>query len=146
MSELTIKDWLTLRRTVDVLYDVQDVRMRTANRLRQMPKETSSLYTRRLLDIENSLTAEIRAILEQVPIYELWLKDVRGVGPRLAGSIIAQTMIRFERVSADEFKRISQVGDEDRREIASHNDHENQMHLASQKPSDDHRRIAGGAP
>ncbi|GAG99938.1 unnamed protein product, partial [marine sediment metagenome] len=36
---MSLTRYLELRSLVDVLYDVQDVRMRTANRLRVMPKE-----------------------------------------------------------------------------------------------------------
>lgn len=129
----TITDYLKLRRTVDVLYDIQDVRMRTANRLRLMPKKTTKLYVAPLLEIEKDLTKEIEASLLKIPIYDLWLQQVKGVGPRLAGSIIAHTMIRFERVSASEYKRMmSQVPNETHRILASHHRDETQRRLASQ--------------
>lgn len=143
MDSLTISDYLMLRRTVDVLYDVQDVRMRTANRLRLMPKETSMLYVAPLLTTEDKLTKEIEGFLSRIPIYTLWLQQVKGVGPRLAGSIIAQTMIRFEKVSASEYKKMkSQLLDETQSRIASHNYDENQIILASQSTNETQNEIA----
>lgn len=116
---ITITDYLKLRRTVDVLYDIQDVRMRTANRLRLMPKKTTEVYVSPLLEIEKGLTKEIEGSLLKLPIYDLWLQQVKGIGPRIAGSIIAHTMIRFERVSGSDFKKISQPTLETQNEIAS---------------------------
>jgi len=102
---LSLEKYLELRRLVDVLYDVQDVRMRTANRLRQMPKESSVVYVKPLLDIEKNLTDRIDIMLQDEPIYVEFLAHVRGIGPRIGGSIIAQTMIRFERVSKKDFEQ-----------------------------------------
>jgi hypothetical protein len=103
----SIKDCLELRLLVDVLYDIQDVRMRTENRLRQMPKETSKVYSKPLRDTEDRLTLEIEGQLAKHPIYTDWLYDVRGIGPRISGSIIAQTMIRFVRVAAPDYEAMT---------------------------------------
>lgn len=92
---------LELRRLVDVLYDVQDVRTRTANRLRQMPKATREVYVQPLLKVEDGLTKRVGQLLEEYPIYTGFLKDVKGVGPRISGSIIAQTMVKFDKVDKD---------------------------------------------
>lgn len=102
---MSIQKYLELRRLVDVLYDVQDVRMRTANRLRQMPKDTVKIYVKPLLDVEKQLTNQIDAMLQDEPVYKEFLGHVRGVGPRISGSIIAQTMIRFERISKEEYEK-----------------------------------------
>jgi len=128
----TISNYLNLRKNVDVLYDVQDVRMRTANRLRLMPKD-SKIYVAQLLEIEKGLTEEIEVSLLRIPIYAQWLQQVKGVGPRIAGSIIAHTMIRFERVSATEYKRMmSHFSSETQDELASHHTDETQRGYASQ--------------
>jgi len=105
----SFKTYIELRGLVDVLYDIQEVRMRTANRLRSMPKETRQLRVKPLAALEKQLTDEIQVILEDEPIYRAFLSRVRGVGPRLSGSIIAQTMIRFERVSAEEYGALKKL-------------------------------------
>lgn len=143
MNDLTISDYLMLRRTVDVLYDVQDVRMRTANRLRLMPKKTKKVYVAPLVSIEDGLTKEIEGLLSRLPIYTNWLQQVRGIGPRLAGSIVAQTMIRFKRVTAAEYKKIaSQYANENQVEFASHWCNETQNGIASQSFAETHLQPA----
>ena len=72
--------------------------MRTANRLRQMPKQTREVYVKPLLKVESTLTNQIEGLLALVPIYTDFLYNVKGVGPRISGSIIANTMIRFEKI------------------------------------------------
>ena len=48
--------YLQLKRLVDIYYDVQDVRIRTENRLRiNVPSETRGTYPERLQDIEKGL-------------------------------------------------------------------------------------------
>lgn len=96
--------YIELRSLVDVLYDIQDVRMRTANRLRIMPKETSKLRVNPLKKLEEDLTKQIDVYLQDEPIYTQFLQKVRGVGPRISGSIIAQTMIKFVPITEDEYK------------------------------------------
>ena len=100
---LEIEKILELRRLVDVLYDIQDVRIRTANRLRQMPKATRQVYVGPLLSVEANLTSRVEGLLAYFPIYTEFLYNVRGVGPRISGCIIANTMIRFEKVEKDDF-------------------------------------------
>lgn len=101
-----LSDYIELRSLVDVLYDIQDVRMRTDNRLRQMPRETAQLKAKQLKKLEDQLTKEIDVILQDIPIYTTFLRKVRGVGPRISGSIIAQTMIRFEKITEEEYKEL----------------------------------------
>lgn len=138
----SIQRYLELRGLVDVLYDVQDVRMRTANRLRLMPKETANLRVAPLLKLETDLTKEIDVILQDEPVYQRFLGKVRGVGPRIAGSIIAQTMIRFVRVSADEYESMSHVQNDTQRDVASHRIAETHSGDASQKADDTHFGVA----
>lgn len=109
----TIIDYLKLRRLVDTLYDVQDVRMRTANRLRVFPKETREVHVKPLMEEEKNLTDEIQLMLDDIPIYQQYLGHVKGIGPRIAGMIISQTMIRFVDVEKDEFKRMAKIMEED---------------------------------
>lgn len=122
----SIKDCLELRLLVDVLYDIQDVRMRTENRLRQMPKETSKVYSKPLRDTEDRLTLQIEGNLAKFPIYTDWLYNVKGIGPRISGSIIAQTMIRFVTVEAEEYETMTK----------SHAEHDAQTNFASQNGCD----------
>jgi len=126
---LSLTRYLELRSLVDVLYDVQDVRMRTANRLRIMPKETSSLKVSPLKELEKQLTDEIDLILQNEPIYNEFLGKIRGVGPRISGSIIAQTMIRFEKISSEEYNRL-------KRHHESHAEYDTQSDVASQDKRD----------
>ena len=128
---MSLSRYLELRSLVDVLYDLQDVRMRTANRLRLMPKETSSLKVSPLKALEKQLTDEIDMILQSEPIYNEFLGNVRGVGPRISGSIIAQTMIRFEAVTEDEYKDLKKY-------YESHNGLDTQAKTASHKICDTH--------
>lgn len=101
---MMISEILKLRRTADNLYDIQEVRKSTANRVRQFPKEERDLHVSELLEAEKRLTKELKVMLEQYPIYTAFFKDVRGVGPRLSGSLIAHVMVRFERISNKEYK------------------------------------------
>lgn len=136
----SIADCLALRQLVDVLYDVQDVRMRTENRLRQMPKESSKVYSKPLRDTEEKLTLEIEGHLAKFPIYTEWLYNVRGIGPRISGSIIAQTMIRFVRVDSAEYETMTKSPrhSEDQKEDASHENCENQMKNTSREEFETH--------
>lgn len=135
-EKLGIKEYLELRRLVDVLYDVQDVRMRTANRLRLMPKETLQIHVKPLRKVEETLTKDIERFLAKIPIYTDFLYNVKGVGPRISGSIIAQTMIRFEKVSKEEYDKLSQCLDETHRNVASPVSRETHSHPASQEADD----------
>ncbi len=102
----SLEDYLTLRRLVDVLYDIQDVRLRTANRLRTMPKATRALYVDQLMGLEKELTKTIHGLLLEEPIYTEFLTKVRGIGPRISGCIVAETMIRFTKIPKDQVKEV----------------------------------------
>ncbi|MBU2527642.1 MAG: hypothetical protein KKC03_13685 [Bacteroidetes bacterium] len=107
-----IEKYLKLRRLVDAFYDIQDVRMRTANRLRQMPKQTYNLYVGALKKTEGDLKKEISAILTNEPIFIKFFSRVRGVGPLISGFIISQTMIRFDQVTKKEFEKARDLLDD----------------------------------
>lgn len=90
-----LEKYLRIRRLVDIYYDVQDVRIRTSNRLRQFPIKSKIAYPKELLEIEKRVKSEIEFNLSSVPIYTQWLQKVRGIGPCLGGGLIATVMVRF---------------------------------------------------
>lgn len=108
-EELNIEEMLKLRRLVDVLYDTQEVRMRTANRLRLMPKDVKETSVDPMLKVEADLTKQIEGFLARVPIYTDFLYHVRGVGPRISGCIISQTAIKFDQVEKEKLKNYSET-------------------------------------
>ena len=140
---MSLAEMIELRSLVDVLYDIQDVRMRTDNRLRQMPKETAKLKAKALRSLEADLTKEIDVIIQDIPIYKAFLGKVRGVGPRISGSIIAQTMIKFVKITEDEYKFLakhyeSQTVHDTQKAIASQGTRDAQKNVVSQSPGDTH--------
>lgn len=130
---VSIEKYIELRRLIDVLYDIQDVRMRTASRLRQMPKDSIKIYVGSLLKVEYDITNEIEGLLSEIPIYTEFLYKVRGVGPRISGSIIAQTMIKFERISKKTYEKISHGTNENQNSFTSQASGENQIVTANQR-------------
>lgn len=96
--EPSLRDALELRALVDVLYDVQEVRMRTENRLRSSPKETRGPSGDALRLLEKTQTDRIEGLLAKFPIYTEWLYHVKGIGPRLSGSIISHIAVKYELV------------------------------------------------
>jgi len=78
---------MRIRRLVDIYYDVQDVRIRTFNRLRQLG-EIEGVDPIALKKLERELNREVERWLKGIPIWEKFLKQVRGVGAILAGGII----------------------------------------------------------
>ena len=107
-----IERYLRLRRLVDTFYDIQDVRMRTANRLRQMPKQTYNLYVGQLKGLERDLKKEISGSLKDEPIFLEFFSRVMGVGPLISGFIISQTMIRFDQIPKKEFEKARDLLDD----------------------------------
>ena len=98
--EKSLEHYVELKRLVDVYYDVQDVRIRTANRLRLLPQKTGAVYPSRLKEVEKSLKNQIEALLEQERIYTEWLKKIKGIGPCLGGGLLANIMVRFATVDS----------------------------------------------
>lgn len=110
--ELELIEWyIILRRLVDSFYDIQDVRMRTANRLRQMPQQ-AILYVGQLKKLEDKLKGQIAGMLKQEPIYLSFFSRVMGVGPLIGGFVISQTMIRFDLISRENFERAKDLLDD----------------------------------
>ena len=93
MSEL--EKYLRIRRLTDIYYDIQDVRIRTASRLRVFPIKSETGYPDEILKIEKQTKKEIENHLESVPIYVQWLKEVKGIGPCLSGGLIGIIMVKF---------------------------------------------------
>lgn len=135
----SFNNYIELRSLVDVLYDIQDVRMRTANRLRIMPKETSKLRVDPLKKLESDLTKQIDAYLQNEPIYTQFLQKVRGIGPRISGSIIAQTMIKFVKITEDEYKVL-------KKHYKSHDNDDTPIVTASPSGNDAHIKVASQNP
>lgn len=102
-SDEDFERYLTVRRRVDVHYDIQDVRIRTEARLRQMPKD-SKLYGGSLRKLEANLKKDVLESLSGIPIYEKFFSKVYGVGPLISGWTIGKTMIKFERTSKKDFQ------------------------------------------
>ena len=92
---MSFEKYLKLKRLVDCYYDVQDVRIRSANRLRIFPTEAKAVYPDRLKEVESDLKLEIQQLLYEEPIWDDFLSKWRGVGPCIAGSLIAIIMLKF---------------------------------------------------
>ncbi len=100
----------SIRTTVRTLYDFQDLRIRIAGRLRkkadsgdmEMPEDTEDIdLSNDALPIvkktweemkkwEKELQKALISELKGVPIYEEFLKGVKGIGPMMAGVIISE--------------------------------------------------------
>lgn len=96
----SLEHYLELKRLVDVYYDVQDVRIRTANRLRYLPQETRAVYPSRLKEVEKLLKHQIEMLLREEQIYVEWLQKIKGIGPCLASGLVANIMVRFATVNS----------------------------------------------
>lgn len=99
-----------IRTIVRTLYDFQDLRIRLAGRLRKKADETDmdmapdtdeididpgSLPVVRatweqMVKWEKELKSVLAAELKGMPIYEQFLKNVKGVGPMMAGVIVSE--------------------------------------------------------
>lgn len=95
MGNELLEVYLELRRVSDCLYDVQDVRIRTANRLRVLPKEVYGVYPQSLMEIEKQLDKRLAVLLKEIPVWNSWLKDVKGIGPRLAAGILSRIAVKY---------------------------------------------------
>jgi len=77
-----------IRTLVEVYYDVQDVRIRTFNRLRQFGR-IEGVDPHHLKKLELEIREYIWHEIKDLPIVEKFLKNIRGVGPVLAGGLMA---------------------------------------------------------
>ena len=77
-----------IRALVEIYYDTQDVRIRSYNRLRTVG-EVEGVHPERLKKLEQEIRLYIENALEGIPIYEKFLKHIKGIGPILAGGLIS---------------------------------------------------------
>lgn len=96
----------TILRTID---DFQATRVRTGNRLKKRKDgtnqkdamenapdvtEDSIIDNKALLasaqTIEDELTKRLESVVKQAPEWKLYFKDIKGIGPKLAGILIAE--------------------------------------------------------
>lgn len=82
-----------IRTLVEIYYDVQDVRIRTANRLRQVGK-VEGVDPDRLKELEKEIAKEIEREIRDIPIVRDYLLKIKGIGPVLAGGLISLFDIR----------------------------------------------------
>lgn len=77
-----------VRNLVEIYYDVQDVRIRSFNRLRQVG-EVKGVNPNLLKELEKQIKDYITHEIKTLPIYKNFLKPVKGIGPILSGGILA---------------------------------------------------------
>jgi hypothetical protein len=100
-----------LKILVGAYYDVQKVRIMQSLRVQDLTRrgvldekraETLHEYTdKRLENSEKDIALYIKTLVERQPIWTEWLKDVNGIGPILAGGLIAfiGDISRFDTIS-----------------------------------------------
>jgi len=85
-----------LRLRVRFYYDVQENRKRIANQVRAYNSlgEPLPSEAQMIIDVskkmEEKLKRPIEALLRHEPIYNAWLKHIKGIGPMLGASLIAE--------------------------------------------------------
>jgi len=106
------KNYSYLRFLVDDMYAIQEHRIKSQNRcwalkkVLKVPSKDIEYYEQnvhqKIDHLENWLEGEILKKLNDYPIYAEWLKNIKGIGPRLAGSLIAiiNDITRFKTISA----------------------------------------------
>ncbi|MEM4430306.1 MAG: transposase [Thermofilaceae archaeon] len=82
-----------IRTLVEIYYDVQDVRIRTANRLRQVGR-VEGVDPDALKDLEKEIAKRIEEEIEDLPIYKEYLSKIKGIGPVLAAGLITTFDVR----------------------------------------------------
>jgi hypothetical protein len=104
-------DRTELRVLVEAYYDVQQMRLECENRIRaaverqgldaDKAKALQDWMDERLARQEAELRSMVRQRIRGQPLWELWLKDVKGVGPCIAGGLFAWAgdLSRFDTVS-----------------------------------------------
>lgn len=91
LKTLKCKD---LRLLIEIFYDTQKLRIATENRLRSYQQAGASMHDSiknlaiELKDRENELEKEIKYEVGLHPVWGGWLKDVKGIGPMMAGGLI----------------------------------------------------------
>jgi hypothetical protein len=83
-----VSDRGRVRQLVEIFYDVQDVRIRSFNRLRQVG-EVKGVNPNILKKLEREMKTYILSWVKQQPIYAKFLCRIRGIGPILSAGIIS---------------------------------------------------------
>lgn len=87
-----------VRMLVEVFYDVQGTRLAATNRVRaavsaglsaDLAREMTDWIDLRMDRQEAELKALVMAEIKQEPLWQNWLKGVKGVGPCIAGGLMA---------------------------------------------------------
>lgn len=77
-----------IRPLVEIFYDVQDVRIRSFNRLREVG-EVKGVNPDILKELEKQIRDYIKVEIRDIPIVATYLRSVKGIGPILAGGLIS---------------------------------------------------------
>ena len=77
-----------VRQLVEIYYDVQDVRIRTFNRLRQVGK-VEGVNAKRLKTLEKEIRDYIFHEIKYLAVYQKFLRLIKGIGPILAGGLLS---------------------------------------------------------
>ena len=77
-----------VRLLVEIYYDVQDVRIRTFNRLRQVGK-VKGVNAERLKTLEKEIRNYIFHEIKYLAVYQKFLRLIKGIGPILAGGLLS---------------------------------------------------------
>jgi len=77
-----------IRHLVDIYYDVQDVRLRSYNRLRTVGA-VEGVHPEALKKLEGEIRVYIERVLRNVPIWTKYLSGIKGIGPVLAGGLLS---------------------------------------------------------
>lgn len=99
-----------LRKLTRYLEDIQKLRIQQGNRKDAAARELAQLtekdaeyfkaHSGTLIDLENSITRDIAKVLDGIPVWESFLKDVKGIGPRLGGVLLSEFDIRRARTAS----------------------------------------------
>jgi hypothetical protein len=88
-----------IRTAVEYFYDLQKLRIASGNRssagvetteLDDRDREFLASMGTGLNELEKQALRHVKGRLKGIPIYEKWLKDQKGVGPTMAGVLLAQ--------------------------------------------------------
>lgn len=101
------EEQIEMRHAVRFFYDLQKLRIQSGLRAGSTTAELSKRHqtalevrSELLHKLERNALTDVRRVLKKFPIYLTWLKDQRGVGPTMAGVILAEIDIsRSETVS-----------------------------------------------
>lgn len=77
-----------IRALVDIYQDVQSVRISSFNRLRTVG-EVKGVDAELLRKLEGQIRDHVEGALQGVPVWEEFLKHIKGIGPILAGGLVS---------------------------------------------------------